>query len=713
MLKGLFHKAWRIGAGVLLGAFWLTGCFAAATEQKIALVIGNSAYPTAALRNPVNDAKAMATKLGSLGFEVILRLDASQRDMTRAVSQFGQKLRGGSVGLFYFAGHGMQVRGKNFLIPIDAEIENEASTRSEAVDVDQVLEQLGSARLSMVILDACRNNPFERRFRSSGSGGLAQIDAPTGTLLAYATAPGKVAYDGTGANGLYTTELLKALDTPGLKVEDVFKQVRINVLKSSDNQQIPWESSSLTGEFYFRPDVRPQLADAMAQQAARERVELQKAMEEDRRRRDQDAEILRKEMEKLRAELMRFSAAAASAKPVAAAPAATEPVAPAPPAAAAPAPAAAAAPAPAVVALTATAPAATPASASQNTGEWTGRIALLGQLQGKLSFGKAMATLLNITDGDDLTRLLTLEQRAMRAAWANAHAVGVDAGGRLGWAGVERFPNAPGAGNLAVEHCGSDSRRRCRILILNGEFREKDFFELANDLRGADFSAARQSYLESLRESPRELEYSTASLGTLATQRARVFISAGQAVDSAAATRRAVPVREFPSLTPEAVESWNRRISAVAQQKGRLSFARAMVQLLDITDQSDQAAVSRFEEDLGQIPFSVALAMGVDTSHHIFWVGGGHFTSVRLARDNTMDMCAKDAGSPCHLIYLNREIDHAQLIALAERLRRFDVVELRTTFLQGLGMPFTQTRVLNGGSGASSFTSLLSPGTTK
>jgi uncharacterized caspase-like protein len=172
--------------------------FSLAAEQKIALVIGNSAYPTSRLRNPVNDAKAMAAKLRSLGFEVALRTDSNQREMTRAISQFGQKLALGSVGLFYYAGHGMQVRGKNFLIPIDAEIETEGSVVSEAVDVDQVLSQLGPARLSMVILDACRNNPFERKFRSSVSGGLAQIDAPTGTMLAYATAPGKVAADGTG-----------------------------------------------------------------------------------------------------------------------------------------------------------------------------------------------------------------------------------------------------------------------------------------------------------------------------------------------------------------------------------------------------------------------------------------------------------------------------------------------------------------------------------
>src|SRR4051794_34271883 len=143
---------------------------AVAAEQKIALVIGNAAYPTSRLRNPVNDAKAMADKLRSLGFDVLLRTDSNQRDMTRAISQFGQKLALGSVGLFYYAGHGMQVRGKNYLIPIDAEIETEGSVSSEAVDVDQVLNQLGPARLSMVILDACRNNPFERKFRSNAGG---------------------------------------------------------------------------------------------------------------------------------------------------------------------------------------------------------------------------------------------------------------------------------------------------------------------------------------------------------------------------------------------------------------------------------------------------------------------------------------------------------------------------------------------------------------
>jgi carboxyl-terminal processing protease len=220
-------------------------------EHRVALVIGNSAYPSAALKNPVNDARAISAKFRSLGFDVITRENVKQKDMTRAITQFGEKLaRSGTVGIFYYAGHGMQVRGKNYLIPVDAQISSEASVRSEAVDVDSLLEQLATSALGIVILDACRNNPFERRFRGS-AGGLAQMDAPKGILIAYATAPGKVASDGDGRNGLYTQEFLSMLDQPGLKVEDVFKRVRRRVADATADQQVPWESSSLTGDFYF------------------------------------------------------------------------------------------------------------------------------------------------------------------------------------------------------------------------------------------------------------------------------------------------------------------------------------------------------------------------------------------------------------------------------------------------------------------------------
>lgn len=247
-------------AGLLIASLSLTPAEALA-ERRVALVIGNSAYANAnPLPNPVNDARAMGTSLRALGFDVAVLENVGQRAMTRAISQFGDRLNAGDVALFYYAGHGMQVRGRNFLVPIDAEITGEGSAISESVDVDAVLQQLtGTTRLNLVILDACRNNPFERRVRG-GSGGLAAIDAPTGTLIAYATAPGKTALDGVeGGNGLYTSKLLEAMLTPGIKVEDVFKRVRIGVAQATRNAQMPWEASSLVGDFYFVP---PQVASA-------------------------------------------------------------------------------------------------------------------------------------------------------------------------------------------------------------------------------------------------------------------------------------------------------------------------------------------------------------------------------------------------------------------------------------------------------------------
>lgn len=244
-------------AGLLCLASWGHGAEPArnkeggAGEQRVALIIGNSAYPgVAALRNPANDATDMAAKLRKLNFRVTLKTNVGQKDMLRALTDFGDKVQQGGEALFFYAGHGMQVRGKNYLIPIDAEIRSESSVSSEAVDVDQLLDKLAPARLSIVILDACRNNPFERRFRGGGQG-LAQINAPTGTLIAYATAPGKVASDGEGRNGLYTAELLAAIDHHGIRIEDVFKRVRANVVRKSNDAQTPWESSSLTGDFFF------------------------------------------------------------------------------------------------------------------------------------------------------------------------------------------------------------------------------------------------------------------------------------------------------------------------------------------------------------------------------------------------------------------------------------------------------------------------------
>ena len=169
-------------------------------ERRIALVIGNAKYKEAPLTNPVNDANDMEAVLKSSGFRVIKAIDATQKQMNRAIFEFGELLTHDSVALFYYAGHGLQVRGKNYLIPVDAEIKSESSVRVESVDVDGVLDQLSNSELNVVILDACRNNPFERRTnRSLGTaGGLAQMEAPKGSLIAYSTAPGKTAADGEG-----------------------------------------------------------------------------------------------------------------------------------------------------------------------------------------------------------------------------------------------------------------------------------------------------------------------------------------------------------------------------------------------------------------------------------------------------------------------------------------------------------------------------------
>lgn len=224
--------------------------------QRVALVIGNAKYSYAPeLRNPVNDAKSMSDALKALGFNVIEVTDATQKEMNRAIAKFGEKLTSDSYALFFYAGHGLQVKGKNFLVPIDAQISGEAAVRAETVDVDIVMDQIAVSSLSIVVLDACRNNPFERSFRKMG-GGLAQMDAPKGSFVAYATSPGMTAADGDGKNGLFTQELLKQLEHDGYSLETVFKKVRANVSRISGDKQIPWDSSSLTGDFYFRPSVK-------------------------------------------------------------------------------------------------------------------------------------------------------------------------------------------------------------------------------------------------------------------------------------------------------------------------------------------------------------------------------------------------------------------------------------------------------------------------
>jgi uncharacterized caspase-like protein/ABC-type transporter MlaC component len=226
-------------------------------RPRIALVIGNSAYKTAPLPNSSNDARLISSTLKSLGFDVAEHIDITRRQMKQAVATFEDRLQKAgkkAVGVFYYAGHGVQVRGKNYLLPVNADINKEYEVDDEALDATNVLEAMEFAgnELNFVILDACRNNPFPRSFRSSTKG-LARMDAPSGTLISYSTAPGDVAADGAGANSPYTTALASTMVKPGLAVEQMFKKVRVAVRFATKDEQTPWESSSLTGDFYFVP----------------------------------------------------------------------------------------------------------------------------------------------------------------------------------------------------------------------------------------------------------------------------------------------------------------------------------------------------------------------------------------------------------------------------------------------------------------------------
>jgi len=229
----------------------------AGNESRVALVVGNSGYAEAPLKNPVNDAADMARALRGLSFDVDLRTDASRADMKTALRRFARHLREGGVGLFYYAGHGIQSRGRNYLIPVDASIQSEAELEYESVDANLVLSYMDNARsrVNIVILDACRNNPFARSFRSV-SRGLAQMEGGRGTFIAFATAPGSVAADGDGRNGLYTRYLLESLKHRDSDIGRVFRRVTAEVSRTTGGEQVPWISSSLTGDFYFDPGSR-------------------------------------------------------------------------------------------------------------------------------------------------------------------------------------------------------------------------------------------------------------------------------------------------------------------------------------------------------------------------------------------------------------------------------------------------------------------------
>jgi len=254
------------------------GSVPASAAKRVALVVGNSAYRNVAiLDNPANDAKLLADTLTSLGFVLVgggAQLDLDKPSLDRAVQAFGAQLAGADVGLFYYAGHGVQVRGENYLVPVDANPTKEADVDFQMLDTNLVLRQMEGAgtRLNIVILDACRNNPFggrglaidrareaeTTRLRAT-TGGLAQMQAPEGTLISFATQPGSVAQDGTGGNSPYARALALTVRRPNLDIFQTFNQVGLAVKRATGGAQQPWVSSSpIDGAFYF---VAPADAD--------------------------------------------------------------------------------------------------------------------------------------------------------------------------------------------------------------------------------------------------------------------------------------------------------------------------------------------------------------------------------------------------------------------------------------------------------------------
>jgi hypothetical protein len=277
------RRRWLKQAGLLASSttlpLWIPGSSAQSdsvlsTLPRTALVIGNTRYAQAPLKNPVNDAKAIGSELQKLGFKVDLVLDAGRTQMANSIQAFGGALaKAKGVGLFYYAGHGAQLAWRNYLVPIDAEIEKLEDMRDKTVELNSVLQGLIKAAnpMNVIILDACRENPFGTA-KPVAQKGLSQMDAPPGSLLAYATSPGNTAADGEGANGLYTENLLRELETPAAKIEDVFKRVRLAVRRRSEGRQIPWESTSLEEDFYFQP---PKQARKLSE------AELEKQFEEE------------------------------------------------------------------------------------------------------------------------------------------------------------------------------------------------------------------------------------------------------------------------------------------------------------------------------------------------------------------------------------------------------------------------------------------------
>ena len=241
-------------ACLLLSAAIMLICLAtgSASARRVALVIGNADYQVSPLKNPVNDAVDMKEVLEKVGFEVILRTNADKGKMLKAIDAFAKKLKTAEAGLFFYAGHGMQINGANYLIPVHSHITSETDVEYAGVHAGRVLGKMEGAgtKVNIVILDACRDNPFKRSFRTTKKG-LARMDAPVGSIIAYATAPGSMAADGESRNGLYTSHLLRLIPRQGLSINELFMAVRKGVLAETNSAQVPWEESSLTGKFFL------------------------------------------------------------------------------------------------------------------------------------------------------------------------------------------------------------------------------------------------------------------------------------------------------------------------------------------------------------------------------------------------------------------------------------------------------------------------------
>ena len=237
------------------------GAGAALSEERIALIVGNSTYSSVTqLDNPVPDAELMAETLRGKGFTVTVLTDVGQGQLNQGIAQFGRDLRAAgkdATGLFYYAGHAVQSFGDNYLLPVDVNLNDAADLSLVAVEAQAVLRQMRSARnkTNIVILDACRNNPFEE-IPDLADNGLAEMKAPTGTFLSYSTAPGAVALDGLDGNSPFTKALANEILVPGVPIEQAFKRTRVAVIKETNGQQTPWDTSSLTGDFFFQAAVQ-------------------------------------------------------------------------------------------------------------------------------------------------------------------------------------------------------------------------------------------------------------------------------------------------------------------------------------------------------------------------------------------------------------------------------------------------------------------------